>query len=149
MEEKRKDYRFESSGELTINDFFILNKTKKRQTIFNVFDPIIIKASFNAISSITGPVIGLNIYSADMLLIAAFSNEDKSLNYVMKDEGSFECLIPSNPLLPGIYSIGLTIKSRDNRVIFRGLHMAQFNIQYSDNIRQSRGLIHIEPDWSF
>lgn len=149
LKEKRKTYRFESSGELTINDFVILSETKKRQETFNVLDPIIIKTSFNAISSIEEPVIGLNIYSADMLLIAAFSNDDITLNYVMKDEGSFECSIPSIPLLPGIYSIGLTIKSRDNRVIFRGLHMAQLNIQYSDNIRQSRGLIHIEPDWHF
>lgn len=149
LQANQSKYEHESSGEINIESILLLDKYGKQQTKFNTLDSITIEISYTTVSSIIAPVIGINIHSADMYLIAAFSNENATLEYTMAEHGTFRCTIPSISLLPGVYSIGLAVKSRDNRVVFKGIHMSRLTIQYSAAVSQSRGFIHMEPYWNF
>lgn len=140
---------WEGTGEVRINKVETLHGAGGSSKDFVTYEPILFRIEFKANSPIKDPIVGIGIYTADMLLISAFSNEKASEGTTLEGEGCFECKISHLPMLPGVYSIGVTIKGRDNSVIYKGLHLTEFNIQYSARVKQSHGFIHLEPHWNF
>ncbi|MFH1998876.1 MAG: Wzt carbohydrate-binding domain-containing protein, partial [Planctomycetota bacterium] len=140
---------WQGSGEVVITNVEKLTCSGEKCQDLHTCDPMKLRVHYEAYRKVKAPIIGIAIYTSDMLVLSAFSNESASLDMVMEGEGRFECIIPSLPMLPGIYSIGVSIKGRDNSLIYKGLHLTSFNMQYNSRSKQSRGFIHIEPEWNF
>jgi lipopolysaccharide transport system ATP-binding protein len=140
---------WEGSGEVLITEVETLDPAGEPSETFPACGPLRLRFAYDAQTVIKDPIIGVAIYTADMLLLSAFSDEKASIGMTMEGDGRFECEIPSLPLLPGVYSIGVTIKGRDSSLIYKGLHLTRLNVDYSARVRQSRGFIHLEPHWRF
>ena len=149
MPDALSEATWEGSGEVVIMDVKTLDLAGKPSQTFPACGPLRLRVAYDAKTPIKDPIIGVAIYTADMLLLAAFSDEKASIGMTMEGDGRFECEIPSLPLLPGVYSIGVTIKGRDSSLIYKGLHLTRLNVDYSARVRQSRGFIHVEPKWRF
>lgn len=140
---------WQGSGEVLITKVETFTDSGEECKDFHTCDSMKIRVSYEAHREIKAPIIGIAIYTSDMLVLAAFSNEKASLDMVMDGKGNFECTIPSLPVLPGLYSIGVSVKGRDSSLIYKGIHLTSFKMQYTARSKQSRGLMHLEPDWNF
>lgn len=149
LDENITEATWEGSGEVIIAEVETLDGAGKPCEAFLTGAPLRIRIEFVANRVIKDPIIGIGIYTVDMLLLAAFSDERASIGMTMDGKGHFECEIPNPPMLPGVYSIGVTVKGRDSSLIYKGLHLARFSMQYSARAKQSRGFIHLEPRWDF
>ena len=140
---------WQGSGEVIITEVQTLNSEGEICEDLLTWESVTFRVKFKAQTVIKDPIIGVAIYTPELLLLAACSDENASIGTTIKGEGYFECKIPEIPMLPGVYSVGVTIKGRDNSLIYKGLHLTRFNIQHSVRAKQSRGFVHLEPRWCF
>jgi hypothetical protein len=83
---------------------------------------------FIASRRIENPVVGLEILTSDMLVLAGV-NTDK---FNLEGQGWIECTIPELPLLPGIYAVTANVKQRNGARLFKGMNLARFSVLPGD-----------------
>lgn len=149
LDEAIEDNIWEGSGEVIVTKVRTLNSDGRECNDFLTCEPLVICVEYEAKQQIKDPIIGITFYTADMLLLAGFSNEKASIGMSMDGKSSFSCEISSIPMLSGVYSIGVLIKGRDNSLIYGAFHLARFNVGHTACAKQSRGFVHIEPQWNF
>ena len=137
----------EGSGEVEGLAVSILDQDGAPCREFTTGDRLIVRIDFTARTPLESPILGVGLYTAEMMLLAAFSDESAFRGVRFDGRGAIECVLFSLPMLPGVFSLGVTIKGPDNHLIYRGLNNATFQVRFSRRVKQSRGLVFIEPQW--
>lgn len=138
----------ESSGELEIVTVNTLNDNGEACDVFSFYAPLIIQVHYRTEEPLLNPVLGIDLFTTDMLHVSGFNNRAKYHEVTLKGEGIFECRIERLTLLPGVFTIGMKIKANNNRVIYQARNMATFQVESGDQVRNtSFGLVHIDTRW--
>ena len=149
VEDAAQEYLIhESSGELEITSVDTLNASREPCTVFAFSEPLIIRVTYRAKDQIHDPVLGIDLFTTDMLHLAGFNNRAQKCEVTLKGEGVFECCVERLTILPGVFTIGMKIKSGTNRVIYQARNMATFQVSSGDELRNtSFGLMHLDTKW--
>lgn len=141
---------WESSGELEVKAVEILDRHKCPVQSVKTLDPMRIRVRFRAKEEIFRPVIGVSVITSDMIkLLGLGTGHDYELPVRLEGDNVFELVIPELNLLPGVYSIAFTVKSRNSRRIYSGQNLAHFSVEYSEVNKTSFGMVHVDSEWNF
>ncbi|MBN1841341.1 MAG: ABC transporter ATP-binding protein [Deltaproteobacteria bacterium] len=141
---------WESSGELEIKAVEIMDQEKRSVQLVRTLDSIRIRVHFNAEERIVRPVIGVTVLTSDMIkLLGMGTGHNYQLPVCLEGNGFFELFIPNLSLLPGVYSVGITVKSQDSRKIYSGQNLANFSVEHSIVNKNSFGMVHTDSEWKF
>jgi len=141
---------WQGSGELIIECLTILDNKGNTTSEIEPLSPLRIRVHYHAHNPIESPIIGLRILTDDMMRVAEFTTGDRYPGALLScGSGWFEATVISLPLLPGIYTIGLTIKCPDGRTVYIGDNLAFFSISYAQHTKNSFGIVHLDAIWLF
>jgi len=91
--------------------------------------------------------VGLAVFTPDFIRVCNFVYRLTANQCVTSDAIILRCSLPELPLLPGVYLISVAIKKADNRLLFRGEHLAEFLVASSDATGNQEGLVYVNPEW--
>jgi ABC-type polysaccharide/polyol phosphate transport system ATPase subunit len=140
----------QTSGDITLTEVGILNSEGKATKKVRVGETVTISIELAAVNLVEQPAIAIGLVSADMVLIAAFSNEDISDRPNLVGPTRIDCTIPILPFLPGVYYVRIKIIHPDGAVLLGGEQLAAFQVVSEDdratNLNRA-GFIKLEPTW--
>ncbi len=140
----------ERSGELEIEGISIVDELGRIVHTLKTLDPMRIRVTFDAKERVVNPVIGLNVVTSDMIKLLGFGTGHKhDATLCLQGRGFFDVLIPELRLLPGMYSIGIVVKSQNSRKIYVGDNLAQFCVESSGASQNAFGMVYVDAQWNF
>ena len=138
------------TGEVVVTDVRFLNSKNEQISAVLPLDYLRIRVTYEAREELVNPIIGINLYPPEMILLSAFTTENVLREgIVLRGSGYFDCTIPRIPFLPGSYFVGIRIKARNNRTVYQGDHLAQLLVEYSLDTKTDFGLVHTDVEWNF
>jgi hypothetical protein len=142
---------FQGTGEMVIKGIDFLDPSGVPVKRVRTDDSLDIRFRFDACSRVESPVLAFGLVSADLLLVAAISNEDVPCRPSFQGSGSFTCRLSRLPLLPGLYSIRVKIIDRNGALVFGADDLARFLVirEEQAGLNLSRaGLVRLDVHWA-
>jgi ABC-type polysaccharide/polyol phosphate transport system ATPase subunit len=118
----------QATGDVLIKSVTISDEAGRPAERLGVGQSVTFRLEFIASRRIENPVVGLEILTSDMLVLAGV-NTDK---FNLEGQGWIECTIPELPLLPGIYAVTANVKQRNGARLFKGMNLARFSVLPGD-----------------
>lgn len=137
------------SGEAEIAGIELLDEHDKKSDIFRTGDFVRIRIHYNAHQRIEKPVFGTAFYREDGLHINGPNTKtsDYIIDYI-QGKGFIDHIIPSLPLLPGVYFLTAAVVDFPCLQTYDHRHRCfRFSVIESDKIRERNGLFYIPSQW--
>lgn len=134
-ENQKKISKIESSGEIEIKEITIRNGTDTAPTdTVEYHGPMRIGVTFEAFSNINSPEIIVGIHTTDFIYVTVTSSLNTNMDmHIEKGPHCYECIIDSNPIKPGSYSLMVGFLDKYRRVIWYGENLKTFKILKNNN----------------
>jgi ABC-type polysaccharide/polyol phosphate transport system ATPase subunit len=137
------------SGEAQIREIEFLDEEAKERNVFKTGDFLRIRIHYTAHQRIEKPVFGTAFYREDGFHINGPNTKtsDYIIDYI-EGKGFIDYIIPSLPLLPGVYFLTAAILDFSYLRTYDHWHRCfRFSVIESDKIKERGGLIYIPSQW--
>ena len=139
------------TGELRVLEAQVLNANHVPSQDLRVFEDLTIRVEFDVAKPIRKLIIAFQIYSVDMICVAAVNNMETVRPSFECGRVVVECTLSDLRLMPGVYSLRLKVRDGNEAVILSVDHLAQFRVvgESFALIRASGGLVYVNTSWRF
>ena len=150
----RKDRQIEAgqnvmgTGEITVTSVKTLDSSGREASSFQTGDHMAITASLDSREPAEA-IVGISIFTTDFIRVCNVKYELGESDQAPGGKSDLKCILPDLPLLPGEYLISMAIKASNNRIIFRGDHLAEFAVKPGKLSQHFDGLVYIQPVWEY
>ncbi len=143
--------RAAGTGDLRVAQVQVLNVDHLPSQELSIFEDMTVHLELEVVNPICKPVIAFQIYSVDMICVAAINNTGTVRPSFESGRVVVECTLSQLRLMPGIYSLCLKIRDGNEALILTVDQLAQFRVtgQSFGLIRTSGGFVHVEANWRF
>jgi lipopolysaccharide transport system ATP-binding protein len=138
------------SGTVEITDVCILGADNKEQSIFYTGQPFILEMAYIAHQPTPAPVFGLAMHHHDGTHITGPNSANYGLELpVLEGRGKIRYMIPSLPLLQGLYHVSVAVVNHDDTEVF-DFHsqLYSFRVLNTEERGESYGLVTLGGTWN-
>jgi len=137
------------SGDITITDVTFLNAAGEPGNVFTTNDRVIVRISYHARRRVDSPVFGLAFYTEGGVHLNGPNTRFAGLTLpALEGDGHIDYIIPSLPLLGGVYDLTVAVVDKDMAETFDHQHRRyHFVVQPNTQLAERWGILYIPGEW--